>query len=1239
MKQLYLLFIIFPSLFFGQQIKFNTLTTEDGLSNNSILGITSDKNGVLWIGTWDGLNSYDGHSFKIYKHIKDSANSLAGNVVRELVRDANMDIWALTDNKSVSKYIGGNSFQNYRFEKEVGALRLSREGNPLVSLDGSNEHYEFDGDTFVRVEPKNLDNENDAALHRILHKYNPELVINQVMKDRKGNVWFATKYNGVYVLPNKSSNVHSEHIEHYRYDPYSKYSFNSNEVEKLYEDDFGNIWLGHKDGGLSMAYRESEKISLVAPHPIHFPNLPNETIRAITKDQKGDLWLGYYNQGLFKYDQKLQTYVAFEIPEARLNKEWNRIRSLFTSSDGSVWVGTYGGVLRISNNTIHTYTAEKNNLLPNNRNYSFFEDDHHAIWTACWGGLAKFSLKNNRFESFKGQDALQQLQIRKVKVQEQEVLLATENSGLVILDLLTGNIKGIAKADGALGNSIYDVYKDPRTNYYWIASLGGITVYDLNTGVVKNITEKEGLPSHMVYSLLPNKDDIWISTTKGIAAVNRSSYAVLSMNPEEGWQAAEFSEGAYYQDVKGGLYFAGVYGMNYFSPNNINFFKELPKLQVRVDQKSFMGTRIEKSYGENNLSVAITPVSFHKDPNNQVVYKLEGFDHAWEVFESNPIRYSDLPYGDYRLLVKNTLDESSANTVIIPMSITKPFYLSFWFLGTMSGFLLVILGIIILQRNKKALRYRRELERKIQERTQTINSQKEELITANKILDEKHKEISDQKNQLLNTHLHLKKQEFEIESFKTFVLSEFKEPIAKILDLSGKLKEEDAIKNALLMQSGKLTNLLMEWDFLNHVKDIGTSKKSAVKLGPILNQLLDQLNHNAITSNIHLHCTVKLQDNWIAIDVLRFKLLMKYLFFEVIKYGAEESNLTVDVSMEHDRFVMKILSDSDILTKNAHSIQQYSPYFRAVNTLIQTLEGALVFNDKTNQQEIRVSLPALVVAKDAVVQEEIQWRHLKLEEKMLSDKNNIVVFCEESDYLSCRQLLLKEGHNLLFESSVGAVSSLIKKVSVHGMVIYNSPITEELMALLQQAKDKTQLINLPVLYISEQIDYSLQEQTMELGIDAFIQLPARDSFIHKRLQGLIATRKEYLKDQSKYQLFGVAKDESQHLSPNEKLLNKALEIIKNNLESSSFNVQELNEQLQISKIKSYRIFKEVLSKSPSEVITELRMQKAEYLLQSKTLNIAEISFACGFNDPKYFSRIFKKHFGCSPKVYKLKKTA
>nr|MUH41513.1 hypothetical protein [Zobellia laminariae] len=549
------LFFLVPYFVFCQNIKFKTLSTDDGLSNNSVNDIISDKDGVLWIATWDGLNLYDGHNFTVYKHIQNDSTSIFGNVIIKFLKDVKDNIWILTDNKSVSTYTGKGKFKNYVFKNQPEKLLLSKTGELIVKGSEEGKYYKFKKDGFVESSIENVKQRNHTSLYSILLSKHPHLIINESLQDSYGNIWYATKNKGLYVIPNNASNINNEDIEHYEYDLYSPYSFTSNEIEKLYEDSFGNIWLGHKDGGLSMAYKGSQQINTITPHPIKFPNLPNETIRAITKDFNNAIWLGYYTQGLFYYSQEHKSYIKYEIPKQLKNNDWDRIRSLFTSTDGSIWAGTYAGLIRIKDGKSLFYKPSEYENFPNGRNYSLFEDNKKQLWISCWSGLAKFNLNTEKFEAFEGQEDLIDFNIRNVTAIEDEVLLSSEDKGAMLLNTTTGNISRIDIGKGILGNSVYNVFKDDMTQYYWIASLGGISVYDKEKGLIKNMTEKDGLPSHMVYSLLLNNDKVWISTTKGIAAVDRNDYSVWSLNMNEGWQATEFSEGSYYQDRKGTLFF------------------------------------------------------------------------------------------------------------------------------------------------------------------------------------------------------------------------------------------------------------------------------------------------------------------------------------------------------------------------------------------------------------------------------------------------------------------------------------------------------------------------------------------------------------------------------------------------------------------------------------------------------------------------------------------------------------
>lgn len=375
-----LLLYFFTIYSFGQQIKFENFTTNQGLSNNSVIDIENDKDGGLWIATWDGLNYFDGYNFKIFKNNSNNRKTISSNYITRLKKDLAGQIWLISKEGNVNRYLGNNEFEEFKFKGIPKDIHLSHKGNIVVETDAT--YYEFKNNSFVEIPRNSVKRKDIGNLKDILQRKYPKLIINDILKDKSGNIWFATRENGLYIITNESN---ENNIQHYSSDLYAPYTFKSNEIETIHEDDFGNIWLGQKDGGLSMAYSGSEKINSVMPHPIKEPNLPAETIRAVTKDNKGKIWLGYYTRGLYRFNEQSHLFEKFKIDKAASHPDWERIRSLFTSSDGSVWAGTYKGILRISENNCTSYESSDVEGMSINRCYSICEDQNKQLWMGCWG--------------------------------------------------------------------------------------------------------------------------------------------------------------------------------------------------------------------------------------------------------------------------------------------------------------------------------------------------------------------------------------------------------------------------------------------------------------------------------------------------------------------------------------------------------------------------------------------------------------------------------------------------------------------------------------------------------------------------------------------------------------------------------------------------------------------------------------------------------------------------------------
>lgn len=1258
-------FILLQTL--GQEIKFENFTVNNGLSNNSVRDIENDIHGGLWIATWDGLNYFDGYSFTIFKNDIDDKTTIAGNFITKIKRDAQHNIWIITEDAKISRYIGNKKFKNYTFKDTPKNISISKNGNALVCT--IKDCYEFISGQFQKTQ-QIIEPSDDERLKSLLLNQYPHLVINDILRDQTGNIWYATRKNGLFIIKNKLDKTNTYHIENYVKDPYSSTSFNSNEVETLHEDLFGNIWLGAKDGGICMAYSNSDKILSVAPHPLESPNIPNETLRAITKDAEGKLWLGYYTKGLYSYNATSKNYKKFTIKEATEQPNWKRIRSLFTASDGTVWAGTYAGIIRIEKNgKYRLYNADELSNFPNNRNYAIYEDKYQQLWIACWGGVAKFNLNNNQFETFKGQKSLLKYHIRDLKFVDNELILATENYGLQLLDvskgqlqalkvqkvlsnyhnqdkissttdkkiklidLKNGELQSVNTNKGLLSNSIYSVYKDKQTGYYWIATLGGLSIYDKEKGIIKNITEKEGLPSQLVYGILNNNKEVWVSTTKGIAVINKNTFLVKAFYPKGGWQVSEFSEGAYYQDAKGDLYFGGINGLNYFNPNNIQFNTAKAKLKLWVDYNENFATNIVKSHNHNHIDIDLVPIRFPIKVDKNIYYQLEGHDNHWILLNvNNEISYSNLIPGYYKFLVKE--GKNSKIKHLFTLQIQKPFYKTFLFYSFIIALILISVSVFIYIKNKASINYKKILEDKIIARTKVIENQKKDLQLINNKLDEKNKEILQQKEKLLALHNNLKNEDFEIEKFKTFVLSEFQEPISKIIKKANSLAESSENKRNILQEANKLITLISEWNYLEHIKDIGAIKTSAIHLFPILKNSIHKLEKSLHSNKVDFDFTIDATINWVEIDVLRFRLMLQYLFNDINKYSDSGSKLEVNIHYKNAKLIVEINSNSSLLINNWYSVSHYSPYFKALQTLLIDLKGEFINYHLKSKFKIALQVPITLINTAEQQIETISWKHFNAIENIADDKKKVLIFSDEENFATAHQILAQDQYHFIYEHSANHLNAAIKQISIDLIVLYQVTFSKALLYFLNHSEE-IQKKNIPLIYISEEINYELRDQSIAFGIDTLVQLPASEHFIQKKMESLM-NKKQISSQENKFQqkIFDILTDKDQVLTANDKLLKKSLEIIKKEIHNPAFNVEMLVDLLAISRVKCYRLYKESLKQSPSDVIMSLRLQKAEALLKTKKLNISEISFECGYNDPKYFAKTFKKHFGKSPKAFK-----
>ncbi len=1229
----YFFFLFFVSLFsYGQNIHFNNVTTKDGLSNNSVNTMFNHKDGSLWIGTWDGLNLYDGKKITVYKHSPQNASSIAGNNIYKITSDHRGELWIWSAEQKVSLYRGKDQFVNYSFPASIVDLGLTAKGELLVALnDGSKRLWV--GERFVKDQRHNIVVEpKEAWIKELQHLFN-HTVINDVIKEGDQHFWVATKDEGLYYISIVDGKYQIQ--KRYSTDPYNTLGLRSNEIVVLHTDQLGNIWLGTKDGGIAMMVNRSEDIETIYSHYKEQPFLPSETVRAITEDQQGKLWLGYYTQGLYTQDQRTGVFFPYKLERAKANTDWLRIRSLHTDRYGNVWIGTYAGVVQISGREQIYYEQATTPYFTNNRNYHF-QETGQFLWIACWGGIAKFDLIKQQFVPFLNQKTLMNYHIRHISVDGKQLLLATEKEGVLFYNIDSGEINHLSLEEGVLGNSIYATYVDPYSKDIWVGALGGISVFTPDKKLKHQLTEEKGLPSHLVYRFLPYKNKIWISTTKGIASIDKKSMEILNFSNYKGWQGLEFSEGAAYQNARGKLMFAGNRGVNLFEAEKLQIPKEVPHFKIVFNGEPIaFNELIERAFNENDIKMELYPIGFDTYLKNQFEYRIEGLFDDWRVLPQSDIVLDKLAANTYHIQVRNTLGTKKEIVFSKSFVIRKPFYANPFFI------LIVIATLISLfvwrYKRKQQIVIQREkaLKKEVALRTAEVLFQKESIRQQYIQLDNLNGEILKQQKEVLELHSRFKNADIEIEKFRVFVLSKIKKSLVEIL---GSLDQVTIHNNTKSKVIG-LYDTVREWDYLEQIKDFDSPQKISIRLQDLIHRLDDEWKYIEKKTLVSIDVKSSIDRQIVEIDLMRLKFLFKYFINDCCKYMKQEEKIEISFDIVEGHLEVSIVSESKLLQTYWKDNSLFSPYYRAFFVLLQDLSGSLT---EQSQRDFRVliRLPLDLTSETPQENTAKDWNIYLQELQILpKDKNNLLVYAEDQDHLLVLQLLgSEERYHLIYNNQINEVVSNVEHYKFDALILYNIPISDALLSLFNRIQKTVNKQRLLIFYIAEEVDYFLQEQLVQLGVTDFIHLPLNKSIIENKIQKRISYDKQNKEATAYMWNSEVVAEEKRMESPNERLLRKAMEVMSNQLGHADFGIEQLTQQLGISKMKCYRIFKEILQVSPSEVLIQLRLKKAESLLQYGNLTISEISFECGFNDPKYFSKTFKKHYEVSPSSYKKEET-
>lgn len=444
------------------KIKFNHLRINDGLSQSDVTTITQDSKGLMWIGTRDGLNVYNGYKFEVFSHDLADTTSISNNVIHTILEYDDTTLLIGTADGLNIFHSPSQTFKN---------ILKGESKNSVRSIAVSDNHiWAGTEDGVIRIDK---DGFRARKMNLYLSVYAKQLKIRKLQFISRDELLIATEGNGLItynISTKRSKQLYNENSE-----------ITSNVIWDFYVDTEDEIWLA-TNKGVYVYYRSKEDVA-----SLDFVNnvTNNEVVKQIFRDKSGIIWLATENVGVYK----IESHYYIDHYESDINIassiSSNKINTIYEDKSGIIWIGTQSGIDKFDKKKQYFkhYQHEPNTKTTINSNivWSIFQDE----------------------------------------LDDAKLFIGTDK-GLNIIDGITGSVKELIPDFTDIGlkknKSVYSILKDHDGTIY-LGTDGGL--FYLKNDELKYFFDKTQGKSSRVYSIMEDLENrLWLGTAEGVVIIS-----------------------------------------------------------------------------------------------------------------------------------------------------------------------------------------------------------------------------------------------------------------------------------------------------------------------------------------------------------------------------------------------------------------------------------------------------------------------------------------------------------------------------------------------------------------------------------------------------------------------------------------------------------------------------------------------------------------------------------------------
>jgi len=1242
-----------------------------------ITAIKKDRRGNFWfLHATMGLFKYDPQSRKVIHLLHSAADtaSIYANTVSDLSQDSKGNIWLSYYSGVLERLNPQNYKVNYR-SYAVDKLPASLNTSYKIYIDNQDDLWAYapsysSGVYYLNSKLTVLKHIGKGVGTSHLNTD----VISNVIQDDKNRVWIATDHGGINLL--------DKHDFKFRYllnrEDDNK-TIGQNSIIIIYKDNTGIIWIGTYKRGVSYYHESIIKFAHYTHHLSDPTSLPFSDINNFAEDKARNIWIATNGGGLVYFDRKNGTFKQYlHKPGDPSSLTNNVIVCMYIDHAQRIWLGTYfGGLDYFDGKTFKHYRHSDADpaSISEDRICSIREDSEgHLLVGTIAGGVNVLDYSTQTFSHYKYdhiENAIHSNYISALLEDKRKNLWVVTSYGVDVLMKKTHQFVHYIHDDkdpnSIVNNNTNNILEDSR-GLIWISTREGISIFNPETNKFTNIVRQDGLPDNAVIDMQEdNSHNIWASTPNGLTNILVSQTAAglkfrfINYNENDGLQGREFTENSSFKTREGELLFGGGNGFNIFKPSDIRFNKTVPNL-VFTDFEIFNESltagektnghiilprsigetkSLKLKYDENSFSFDFAALNYFNPDKVRYQYRMEGFDPDW-INADNKIRkatYTNLDPGDYTFRVRNSDNTGwSSKQLVLKVSITPPFWKTIW---AYMLYALVIAGALFYLRREgiRKLRMQFELEK---ERGEAQRMHELDLMKIR---------------------------------FFTNVSHEFRTPLSLIMAPVDKILKQIAdpdIQRQLQLVNRNARRLL---NLVNQLLDFRRMEYQELKLqeksGDII-KFIKELSYSFGDIGEQKHITFmfdsEVDEFYTSFDHDKMERIIFNLLSNAYKFTQQGGQVSVLLNVlrpddKASRLLEIKIIDTGIGIPDDKREKIFEPFFQndipgsmlnlgsgiglsITKEFVKLHKGRIFVESEFNQgscftillpvQELDKSLftdTSMVLEHDLAYLPNQTQKNTSGSNSSTRDarKPTVLLVEDNDDFRFYIKDNLKEAFNII-EADNGK-KGWQKALAQHPNLVVSDISMPEMngIDLCLKIRNDSRTSHIPVILLTALTGEEQQIKGLETGATDYMTKPFNFEILLSKIKNILS-QQEYMR--KTYQKQVDAKPTEMHVdSPDKLFIKKVLLLIDNNIANPNFSVEELSDDMCVSRYTLYKKILMMTGKTPNELVRQMRLKRAAQLLETGHLTISQIGHKVGFKSQKYFVKAFKAEFDTIPSRY------